>query len=92
MTMTKTELAKAFVQGRNGMCHNATTDGQTYFLHGHPIVVKDGLRYVFYWHGFYTMTTASHMNAVLKVLGANIRMSYAAARDAKATHWALEAV
>ena len=85
--MTKTELARAFVKGRNGTCHNAHTDGQTYWLHGHPIVVKEGKSYVFYWHGFYTMTTASHMNEVLKALGSNIRMSYANARDAKATHW-----
>jgi hypothetical protein len=30
------------------------------------------------------------MNEVLKVLDAGTRMSYATARDAKATHWVLE--
>lgn len=90
--MTKTETARAFVRGEPGKCHNATTDGQTYFLHGHPIVVKSGRRVVFYWCGFYTRTTAAHMNEVLKVLGVQFaHMSYAAARDAKATHWVLEA-
>ena len=89
--MTKNELARAFAKGVPGKCHNATTDGQTYFLHGHPIVVKSGRRVVFYWCGFYTRTTASHMNEVLKVLGVRFaHMSYAAARDAKATHWVLE--
>ena len=76
--MTKTETARAFVRGEPGKCHNAMTDGQTYWLHGYPIVVKEGRSVVFYWHGFYTRTTAAHM-------------SYAAARDAKATHWVLEA-
>ena len=79
--MTKTELARAFVEGRCGTCHNAFTDGQTYTLHKSPIVVKCGNQYQFYWHGYYTPTTASHMNAVLKALGAPLRASYAQARD-----------
>lgn len=89
--MTRQSTADAFAQGVPGKCHNATTDGQTYWLHRHPIVVKEGGRYVFYWHGFYTRTTAAHMNEVLKALGVRFaHMSYAAARDAKATHWVLE--
>lgn len=89
--MTKTETARAFVRGEPGKCHNAHTDGQTYWLHGYPIVVKEGGRYVFYWHNWYTRTTAAHMNGVLKALGVQFaHMSYAAARDAKATHWVLE--
>ena len=38
--MNKSELAKAFVSGQPGHCHNAHTDGQTYTLHESPIVVK----------------------------------------------------
>lgn len=89
--MTKKSTAQAFAEGRNGRCHNALTDGQTYWLHGYPIAVKQDGSVVFYWHGFYTRTTAAHMNEVLKALGVQFaHMSYAAARDAKATHWVLE--
>jgi hypothetical protein len=41
------------------------------------------------WGGFYTKTTASHMNAVLKAYGSSRRVSYAKARDnneGKVTH------
>jgi len=89
--MTRQSTAEAFVQGVPGACHNAHTDGQTYYLHGHPIAVREGKSVVFYWHGFYTRTTAAHMNKVLKALGVRFaHMSCAAARDAKATHWVLE--
>ena len=74
--MNKSELAKAFVSGQPGHCHNAHTDGQTYTLHKSPIVVKKGTQYQ-----FYTRTTAAHMNEVLKALGAPFRVSYAQARD-----------
>lgn len=85
--MNKQQLAKAFVAGDSGACHNATTDGSRYLLHGHAIAVKEGKSVVFFWHGYYTMTTASHMNEVLKALGAPFRIGYANARDAKQTHF-----
>jgi ribosomal protein L37AE/L43A len=31
--MTKSELARAFVAGKSGSCHNARTDGASYTLH-----------------------------------------------------------
>lgn len=81
--MNKKELAWAFVTGKSGTCHNAHTDGQTYTLHKSPIVRKlPSGQYAFYWHGFYTRTTASHMNEVLKMMGSHTRVSYAQARDA----------
>jgi hypothetical protein len=88
--MNKTQLAKAFVAGEPDSCHNATTDGRRYLLHGHAIAVKEGKGVVFYWYGFWTMTTASHMNEVLKALGAPFRVSYANARDNKDTHFVWE--
>lgn len=88
--MNKPEIARAFVAGNNGTCHNATTDGQTYWLHGHAIAVKTDGGVVFYWHGYYTATTASHMNEVLRTLGAPFRASYANARDNKDTHFVWE--
>lgn len=88
--MTKTQLAQAFIAGNPGACHNAETDGQTYWLHGHPITVKTDNNVVFYWHGYHTMTTASHMNGLLKALGAPFRVGYAKARDNNDTHFVYE--
>jgi hypothetical protein len=63
-------LAYAFVAGKPGKCHNADTDGQRYRLHASDIVTKtDGGDYVFDWCGWYTPTTANHINAVLRALG-----------------------
>lgn len=80
-TADMTELARAFIAGRPGRCHNAHTDGQTYTPHTSPIVVKNGNALLFFWHGYYTRTTASHMNEVLRAAGADFRVSYAIARD-----------
>lgn len=85
--MTKKSTAQAFAEGRNGRCHNALTDGQTYWLHGHPIAVKQDGSVVFYWHGFYTRTTAAHMNDILRALGADFRVGHARARDTAQTHF-----
>lgn len=88
--MNKAELAKAFVAGGSGSCHNAVTDGSRYLLHGHAIAVKEGKGVVFFWHGYYTTTTASHMNEILRALGAPFRVSYANARDNNDTHFVWE--
>lgn len=88
--MTKDELAKAFAARKPGKCHNATTDGDVYTLHDSPIAHRTGAAVVFYWHGFYTPTTASHMNAILKALGAPFRVSYAQARKEGATTFVYE--
>lgn len=79
--MNKTEIAQAFAQGKPGRCHNAHTDGETYTLHKSAIAVRTGNDVCFYWHRWYTPTTASHMNALLRALGAPTRVSYATARD-----------
>lgn len=78
--MNMTQLAKAFVAGQQGKCHNAHTAGRTYVLHDSPIVVKTDTEYQFYWHGYYTKTTAAHMNEVLRAVAAPFRVSYADAR------------
>ena len=79
--MTIEQTAKAFAAGKPAHCHNAHTDGSTYRLHGHPIAVKNGEDVVFYWHRYYTKTTAAHMNEILRALHAEFRVSYAQARD-----------
>lgn len=79
--MTKNEIALAFAGGLSGRCYNARTDGQTYWLHDTPIAVRRDRTVQFYWGGFYTPTTASHMNKILTALGAPFRVGYARARD-----------
>lgn len=88
--MTRQSTADAFAQGVPGKCHNAMTDGQTYLLHGHPIAVKQDGNVVFYWHGFYTRTTAAHMNDILRALGADFRVGHARARDTAQTYFVVK--
>jgi len=83
--MRKDELARAFVARKPGKCHNASTGGDVYTLHYSPIAVNEKDSVKFFWHGHYTLTTASHMNAILKALGATFRVSYSRARDAGTT-------
>lgn len=88
--MTKNEIARAFARHAGGRCHNATTDGQTYWLYDTPIAVWKDHSVQFYWGGYYTKTTAEHMNKILTALGASFRVSFAQARDRKDTHFVLE--
>lgn len=80
--MTIQSVAQAFAQGQVAKCHNAQTDGQSYTLHGNQIAFKtpEGL-VQFDWCGYYTGTTARHLNAILKEYGQPFRVSYAKARS-----------
>jgi hypothetical protein len=81
------QVARAFINGQTAKCHNATTSGTEYKLHNTVIARKVDGGIEFNWGGFYTTTTASHMNAVIKAAygcGAK-RVSYAQARNSKAT-------
>lgn len=79
--MTIKKCAKAFVAGRKASCHNATTDGKQYLLHGHRIAERHAQSVTFYWCGWYTVTTANHINHILKEIGADFRVSYARDRE-----------
>jgi hypothetical protein len=79
---TKPQTAAAFAATRAAQCHNARTDGATYWLHGHPIARREGNALILDWCGWYTTTTASHMNQILRAFGFTCRLSYATARDA----------
>lgn len=81
--MTIQQVAEAFIAGKSAKCHNAKTDGRSYWLHGNRIaqIENDKGGVELFWCGWYTPTTASHMNAILKVSGAGYRVSYAKARD-----------
>lgn len=74
-------VAKAFINGQNAACHNSKTDGTMYCLHGHMIAKKTEQGFILNWCGWYTRTTANHMNKILKAAGKNVRVSYAEARD-----------
>lgn len=78
---TTAQVAKAFLEGRQARCHNASTDGTTYRLHGHPIAVREPGVIKFDWCDWHTSTTARHMNAILRATDSH-RVSYAKARDA----------
>jgi hypothetical protein len=70
--MTMGELAKAFVAGKPGRCHNAMTDGREYTLHASVIARKnDDDSVTFDWCGWYTKTTTTHMANIIQAMGRN---------------------
>ena len=82
---TRQQTADAFAAHRAAHCHNATATATTYRLHGHAIATRDATGAVhFDWCGWFTPTTAAHMNAILRALNAPQRVSYAEARDGRA--------
>jgi len=82
---TRRQVAEAFAARTSARCHNATTDGVEYLLHGHKIAERiTPTVFRFNWCGWYTPTTAAHMNDILRAIGSGLRVSYTAARDGKA--------
>jgi hypothetical protein len=59
------EVAKAFLDGKAAKKGSASTDGQSFKLHGNTIATHNGDKVKFDWAGWYTPTTASHMNTIL---------------------------
>lgn len=85
--MSIKDVANAFIAGKQGQCHNSKTDGTTYWLHGNPIARKiDGGSVIISWCGWYTPTTANHLNAIARAYGTGNRFSYAYARDKGVTN------
>jgi len=80
--MNMRDLARAFLSGDPGKCHNARTDGKVYWLHDSAICRYSNGVYVFDWCDHYTVTTASHMNEILEGYNGGMRVSYSVARDA----------
>lgn len=76
------QVASAFAAGTTAKAGNAVTNGSEYKLHSTVIAKKQPGGVLLNWDGWYTPTTANHMNHVLKALGINKRVSYAMARDA----------
>lgn len=81
---TRQATANAFAAGKSTKCHNAQTNGIEYRLHGNLIAQRTLGGLVIDWCGWYTPTTAAHLNSILRAFGVDERVSYAAARDAQA--------
>lgn len=87
---TVTQMAQEFVKfdGRKP-AHKSVElryplgDANEYVLHGNVIArqYEKGGRIDFDWCGWYTPTTANHMNEILKAAGIDKRVSYAEHRD-----------
>ena len=75
------QVAEAFVAGNTAKCHNARTDGKSYWLHGNELAVKTPEGVMFNWCGWHTTTTANHINEIAVALKSELRVSYASARD-----------
>ena len=97
MTTIK-QVAEAFINGESATCYNALTNGTEYQLHRTIIANKlpdGGIQ--FSWGGWYTATTANHMNKILETLGEQQgnkylydRVSYARSRDNNETAFIID--
>lgn len=71
------QVAEAFAKGLTAKSHNSSTNGTAYYLHGHRIAEKVDAHHVrFDWCGWYTPTTANHMNYLLRAIGSQIKVSW----------------
>lgn len=85
------QVAHAFATGHTLSSHNSRTDGMNYYLHWNRIAERIGAHHVYFtWCGWYSVTTANHMNKVLEALRVPTRVSYAKARDAGTTDFTVE--
>jgi hypothetical protein len=63
------QLATAYVAGREGHCHNARTDGQSYVLHGSRISYKENGCILGTYGGWTTKTTHNHLQKIAQACG-----------------------
>lgn len=75
------EVAKAFANKKPLTVGNASTDGNTYQLFGNTIAYRVGGSVIIDWCGYYTTSTARHLNNLAQALDADMRFSFAQARD-----------
>lgn len=78
MTTIK-QVAEAFASGNKAKCHNAETDGQSYWLHGNKIAFKSPMTgdVMADWCGYYTVTTANHLNHIVDAIKSPFKVSRA---------------
>ena len=90
MSNTVDTMAREFVHGDRKLSHPSVEiryplgSGTEYLLHGNRICRKGdaGNALHFDWCGWYTQTTARHMNVILHAAGRETRVSYSQARKA----------
>jgi len=88
---TIAQVARAFANGQSAKCGNASTNGTEYLLHRTVIAKKVNGAVEFNWGGYYTPTTANHMNHIIAAVygsGAK-RVGYASARDNAVTTFSI---
>jgi hypothetical protein len=72
--MTIKQVAAAFAEGKPAKCHNAHTDGTTYWLYGHKIAQRCvGGLVLGWWCGWHTTTTANHLRHIARAVGGQAR-------------------
>lgn len=64
-------IGEAFKRGEAFNTARASTDGETVFLHGHPIFKRKGDKYYLSLAGWPTPTTRGYINALCLNLGLN---------------------
>ena len=96
MSNTRKTMALEFIKGNGRKLAHSSVElryplgaPNEYRLHGNVIASfypDEGKRTVtFDWCGWYTPTTAAHMNEILRAMGSTIRVSYSQARNSGAT-------
>lgn len=71
------QVAEAFASGQVTKCHNARTDGQSYWLYGNKIAFKSPTTgdVMADWCGYYTVTTANHLNHIVDAIKSSFKVS-----------------
>ena len=89
--MTVKQVAEAFAAGKKAKCNNASTDGNSYLLHGKQIAVKSPVTgdVLANWCGYYTVTTANHLNKIAAAIGSPYPVSRKFHRDNQVTSFNL---
>ena len=99
MSNTRKTMALEFVKGNDRKLAHPSVElryplgaPNEYRLHGNVIAsFNPGERTItFDWCGWYTPTTAAHMNEILRAVNSGMRVSYAQARDSGAVSFTAE--
>jgi hypothetical protein len=75
------QVAQAFAAGKKLSVGNASTDGETYQLFGNTIARRVNGSVIIDWCGWYSVSTARHINNIANAIGSPKRVSYAQARE-----------
>ena len=71
------DVMVAFLRGKSRTVKAHETDGQTYWLHGHPVIRKDKRTYIIDCCGWPTRTTFAVLNQITRVDGLHYSRDHA---------------